>query len=141
LYVEISFFVHATEDPEKCMKAIREVLPGTQDVAVIVDEEVLQGYYDNPIRIIKADISDERVIRVFLENMSNRLELDDKKRLYSELEDHISDKKTLYLRFDKQEAYLGNMKLGQQDPIHVKIKLQGRTLERADIYTLLGLQT
>ena len=71
--------------------------------------------------------------------MSNKIGLLDREKLSSELEGHISDNKTIYLRFDKQEAYLGNMKLGQQDPIHVKIRLQGRTLESGDIYSLLGL--
>jgi RNA binding exosome subunit len=45
----------------------------------------------------------------------------------------------LYLRFDKQEAYLGNLKMGQSDSIHVKIKLQGRALDVDEMGQLLGL--
>lgn len=122
------------------MKAVREVLPSLYEPDITFKEDVLQGHYDNPIHILKANISDEQVIRAFMENISNKLGFDDRKKLYSELVGRISDKKTIYLRFDKQEAYLGNLKLGQQDPIHVKIRLHGTTLERDDIYPLLGLQ-
>ena len=139
LSVEVSFFVHATEDPEKCMKAVREAIPSLYEQNIIFTKDVLQGHYDNPILVMKTVIREEPVIRAFIENLSNKLGSDDRKKLLSELEDCISDKRMLYLRFDKQEAYLGNLKLGQADPIHVKMRLQGKALEQYEVYRILGL--
>jgi RNA binding exosome subunit len=35
----------------------------------------------------------------------------------------------MYLRFDKQSAFLGSLKLTQNDPIHLKIHFKNKTAQ------------
>jgi RNA binding exosome subunit len=47
-----------------------------------------------------------------------------RKRVLNRLEDKMDDYGNLYLRFDKQRAYLGDLKVVEHgDSIHVKIKI------------------
>ena len=138
LYIEVSLFVHATEDPEKCIKAVREIFPFIFEQGIIFTKDTMEGHYDNPIILMKTIVRNP-ITKTLIHNLSKQLELDDKKKLLAEIENHINGKKILYLRFDKQEAYLGNLKIGQSDPVHVKIKLQGKSLDTDEVNQLLGL--
>ena len=47
-----------------------------------------------------------------------------RKRILNRLEDKIDENGNLYLRFDKQRAYLGDLKVVDHgDSIHLKIKI------------------
>ena len=138
LYVEISLFVHATEDPEKCIKAISAIFPSIFEYDITFTKDSAEGHYDNPIIILKTIVR-HPITEALIQNLSKKLESDDKKKLLTEIETHINDKNVLYLRFDKQEAYLGNLKIGQSDPVHVKIKLQGQVLDINGVSQLLSL--
>ena len=47
-----------------------------------------------------------------------------RKRILNRLEDKMDDYGNLYLRFDKQRAYLGDLKVVEHgDSIHLKIKI------------------
>jgi RNA binding exosome subunit len=62
--------------------------------------------------------------------------------LASDVKRRIDDKGTLYLRLDKQEAFLGQMKLGNIDPIKITIKVfrsRKRLEETIAFYQSLGL--
>jgi RNA binding exosome subunit len=37
------------------------------------------------------------------------------------------EKRNLYLRFDKQSAYMGELKFSSNDPIHFKIHFKNKT--------------
>ena len=123
------------------MKAAEVVIPSLHKQDINFTGEILQGHYDNPIHVMKTIIREELVLRAFIGNLSSKLSLDEGKKLLSELEDRVSGKGMLYLRFDKQEAYLGNLKLGQVDPIHVKMRLQGKTLKSDEFHRMFSLST
>lgn len=121
------------------MNAVKGIIPKPHVHEITFTRNALQGYYDNPILLFKAIIRKESVVKAFIENLANRLEVEEKKRLLSEIESHINGKGTLYLRMDKQEAFLGNIRFGQTDPIHIKIRLRKKMKEPVSIYRTLGL--
>lgn len=133
-FIEISSIIHATEDLDKVMKAIRNTLPEE-----FADEEYeksnLLGYHRNPIITLKIFIR-ERVKEIaFLKNILGRLEADDRACLSLKFKDYMDSKGNFYLRLDKQEAFLGKIKLGFVDIIHIKVKLDFTpiTLEELEI--------
>ena len=121
-FVEISSIIHATEDLNKVLKATRNILP--KEFADEPDEKSnLLGYHRNPIITVRIIIR-ERVKEIaFLKNVLGSLEADDKACLSSEFKNYIDSKGNFYLRLDKQEAFLGKIKLGFDDTIHIKVKL------------------
>jgi RNA binding exosome subunit len=52
----------------------------------------------------------------------------DKEILSSEVNLHL-EKGNLFLRFDKQRAFLGELRFSLNDPIHFKIHFRNRTVE------------
>ncbi|BAA30998.1 RNA-binding protein [Pyrococcus horikoshii] len=124
--VKIRTFIHATEDPEKVLEALETLFP--EDISPKdVDFEVIEteGYFGNPILVVDAEIRHSRNVRKFLENLRNSLSEEDRKYLLEHAEEKVDETGTFYIRFDKQKAYLGEIKVSEgQDVIHVRIKVK-----------------
>lgn len=119
-YIDVRVFAHATEDLEKVLAAVRNLLPaGVLDI-VIFRKTNLTGYYGNPITLFETKIKDKNIIRQVFEKLSTGLGLMDKEFLNKEIKQHM-EKGNLYLRLDKQSAFLNQLKLSRTDPIHLRI--------------------
>ncbi len=111
-------FVYGTENEEKVREAISTLLPTAQPL-----KEITEGYHKNQVIILQGKIAKKREIKDFLGKLRN-LNPSLKKRILRELEDRIDSRGNLFLRFDKQRAYLGDMKLVEHgDAIHLKLKI------------------
>ena len=84
-------------------------------------------------------ITQKKNIVQFIEYFSQILTHSEKQRLLSKIDLHIDNKGTLYLRLDKQEVFLRNIKLGQTDPIKIKINFHKRQIFNGIINTLHSL--
>ena len=128
--VEVSAFAHATEEEVKVEKAIRNILH-EEARSIRLTRRKLSGYYGDPITIIKGKMKKKEATKV-LENILRRLSTLDKQRLLDESEDRLDDGGNLYVRLDKQKAYLGMVSLQETDPVRVIFKLRmPYTKERA----------
>jgi RNA binding exosome subunit len=127
-YADVSSFAHATEDEIKVIEATRKVLPATQLEDIVFNRRYLQGHHGNPIVFFEARITEKEVLKIFVENLASNLCVFDKKTLLKEVSSHV-DKGKLYLRFDKQAAFRGTLKLGVADPIHVRLRFNKNKLE------------
>ncbi len=111
-------FVYGTENKEKVLEAIKTLFPNSSPQC-----EATEGYYKNPVLILSNKIDKKREIKDFVEKLST---INDpaKKRILSRLEDKMDDNGNLFLRFDKQRAYMGDLKVVEHgDSIHLKIKI------------------
>jgi len=122
-YVEISFIVHVTEDLQKVLKAVRNLLPGSYSNNVSFKKENLWGHHKNLIILGKTTIRKKNIVYAFIENLYKKLNINDKDELSKDFNQRLDDKKKFFLRLDKQRAYLGKIKLSNIDPILIKIKL------------------
>jgi RNA binding exosome subunit len=127
-YADVSSFAHATEDEIKVIEATRKVLPATHLEDVFFNRRCLQGHHGNPIVFFEARITEKEVLKIFVENLASNLCVLDKETLLKEVSSHV-DKGKLYLRFDKQAAFQGTLKLGVADPIHVRLRFNKNKLE------------
>lgn len=111
-------FVYGTESEEKVREAIFTLLPTAQPL-----KEITEGYHKNQVIILQGKTTKKREIKDFLEKLHS-LKPSAKKRILRELEDRMDDRGNLFLRFDKQRACLGDLKLVEHgDALHLKLKI------------------
>ncbi len=127
-YITIRVFSHATEDQEKVQTAVRNILPEDLAANVTFKKTSLTGHHGNPIVLLEAKLEDRKALPTALDKIAFGLNSLDKEQLGSEMKQHI-EKRNLYLRFDKQNAFQGTLKLSPNDPIHLKIHFKNKTAE------------
>ncbi|MEM3673438.1 MAG: RNA-binding domain-containing protein [Candidatus Bathyarchaeia archaeon] len=118
-YIDVRVFAHATEEVDKVLKAVYNVLPESAVEAVLFKKRSLIGHHGNPIILFETRLKGE-LAQKFFEKLSSGLGSLDKEQLSGEIKRHI-EKGTLYLRLDKQSAYLNEIRLCQTDPIHFRV--------------------
>jgi RNA binding exosome subunit len=127
-YVDIRVFAHATEDPLKVQTAVRNLLPTELAESLVFETTSLAGHFGNPITLFSAKLTDKKLLLAALQKIGSGLNSLDKEELCRDLKLHL-EKGNLYLRFDKQSAYLGNVKFTQVDPVHFKIHFKNKSAE------------
>ena len=111
-------FVYGTENGEKVLNSIKTLFPNSSPAC-----ESTEGYYKNPVLILSNKIDNKRELKDFVKILSN-LKDPTKKMVIHQLENKMDDFGNLFLRFDKQRAYLGDLKIVEHgDSIHLKIKI------------------
>lgn len=111
-------FVYGTENEEKVREAIRTLLPSASPEKVATE-----GHHKTKVIILQGKITKNSEIKLFMDKIQD-LKSPDKKRILRELENRMDDRGNLFLRFDKQRAYLGDLKLVEHgDSIHIKLKI------------------
>ncbi len=138
-YIDIRVFAHATEDTDKVQTAVRNLLPTELTQTLIFEMTSLTGHYGNPITLFTAKLTDKKTLPAALQKLGEGLNSLDKEELSRDLKLHM-EKRNLYLRFNKQSAYLGNIKFTQNDPVHFKIHFKNKSpQEIVDICKSAGL--
>jgi RNA binding exosome subunit len=111
-------FVYGTENEEKVREAIKTLFPNSHP-----QTETIEGYFKNPVLILHDKLRKKRETKEFIKILQN-LDSSTKKRVLNELNNKMDEKGNLFLRFDKQRAYLGDLKIIEHgDAVHVKIKI------------------
>ena len=115
--------VHATEDESKVRKAILNLFPAQAETPVF-EATRLEGYFGEPITTLKVTVRHRRPATELFDCVVNGLSSLDLQALLDELPQRVDETKNLYIRLDKQGAFLGKVKLERHDAIRVKAKLQ-----------------
>lgn len=138
-YIDIRVFAHATEDFDKVLTAVRNILPQEIIDTVNFSKTNLTGHHGNPIIFFETRITDKNATKKVFEKLASGLSTLDKVQLSSEIMQHL-DKGNLYIRLDKQSAYLSEFKLSTEDPIHFRIHFKKPVKEEiVDICKRFGL--
>ena len=127
-YVNIRVFAHATEDQERVMSAVRNMLPVDLGEIAVFKKTDLNGHHGNPITLIEVELADRQLLLGLLRKIGSGLTALDKETLSREMSLHL-EKGNLYLRFDKQQAFLGRLMFTSNDPIHVKVHFRNKTAD------------
>ncbi len=127
-YVNIRVFAHATEDQERVMTAVHNTLPEELWESAVIKKTGLTGHHGNPIALIQVELEDRQTLMATLKKIGSNLRPLDKETLENELPLHL-EKGNLYLRFDKQQAFLGELRFSSNDPVHFKIHFRNKTAE------------
>jgi RNA binding exosome subunit len=115
--VEVSYFIHATEDRARVDSAVTALL-GTEAEATV---EALEGHFGNQIVVVRHHIVGDAASRVFA-SMVSRMPEEMKRSLAADLSKYVDEHSALYLRLDKQKLLSGKVALAESDPVRVKVK-------------------
>jgi len=135
--VEISLFAYATEDPAKVLQAAKNLLTEEISNDLTFTRSEMRGYFGNPITVLRSEIRGDLKVIPFLRSLSSRLGEAEKEKLLHEIDRHLDAARNLYLRFDKQAAYLNSIKFSYADPIRIRLKLPHTSGSRTKILEAL----
>jgi hypothetical protein len=127
-YIDVRVFAHATEDPEKVLTAVRNLLPAELGEEVVFKKTQLTGHHGNPIVFFEAKLTDKQALPDVLRKIGSGLTSLDKEQLESDLRLHM-EKRNLYLRFDKQFAFKGEARFSCDDPVRFKVHFKNKSFE------------
>ena len=119
-YIDIRVFAHATEDLERVLAAVRNTLPTELIDRIVFKKTNLKGHYGNPITLFETKIKEKDETNKVFEKLASNLAPQDKEILSNKIKQHL-DRGNLYIRLNKQSAYLNSIKLHQEDPIRFRI--------------------
>jgi len=122
-YIDIRVFAHATEEVDKVLNAVHNILSPELIDIIAFKKTNLTGHHGNPIILFETRIKEKNAAQTVFEKLSLGLSTLDKELLNSEIKQHL-DKGNLYVRLDKQSAYLNELKLSSADSIHFRIHFQ-----------------
>ncbi len=128
-YIYLRTSAQATEDPEKVRSALKLLLPppgrSAKKDSITVHETVTTGYHGNPIIVMEAELKQNKDCQYVVDRIREHLGPAGISRLAAELPQRVDDDCNLYIRFNKQEAYLGKlMTTAKSDSILVRIKIK-----------------
>ncbi|MEM3623487.1 MAG: RNA-binding domain-containing protein [Candidatus Bathyarchaeia archaeon] len=122
-YIDIRVFAHATEEVDKILNAVRNTLPAELADTITFKKTNLTGHHGNPIILLEARVKEKNAVQTVFKKLASSLSPLDKELLKNEIKQHL-DGGNLYIRLDKQSAYLNEVKLCTTDPIHFRIHFQ-----------------
>lgn len=120
----IQVLCHATENRDKVLKAVGNVLGDAADKTSISSETV-KGYYGDPVIIMRIYLLDEEACEKVLLRIISSLSKFEREELWSERTKKGKHGGKLYIRLDKQEAFLGRIRQSDKDPIRIVVEVRG----------------
>ena len=128
-YIHLRTSAQATEDPEKVRSALKLLLPPPGQLAkkysITVHETVTTGYHGNSIIVMEAELKQNKDCQYVVDLIREHLGPAGISQLAAELPQRVDYDCNLYIRFNKQEAYLGKlMTTTKSDSILVRIKIK-----------------
>ena len=122
--LDFSFSVHSTENFDKNMIAIANLIPDEiiKDTKITVEE--LEGGYDNPIQYVFIEIRKPNEIEKIIENLARKLTQEQKNQLNNEFEKRFDfDGKTFFLRIEKEAIFKNKLDIATSDNV-IKIAIK-----------------
>jgi len=118
-YITFRASVHATESDDRVKTALSLFLFDNK-----INESQTEGHFGNPITLLHGQIKGKDCTR-FIDNLKSCLPEFELKKLSNERCERIDDECCLHIRFDKQAAFEGQVRLATTaDTITAKIKLR-----------------
>ena len=121
----IQVLCYATEDPKKVLKAVENVLGADAARKMSMSSEKLEGYYGDPITLIRIFLLDRELCEKALLRIFSSLSSSERDELWRDRSKLGRHGGKLYIRLDKQEAFLGRIRPSDKDPIRIVVELRG----------------
>lgn len=135
--VSLQVLCHATEDEEKVMRSVENVVGVEYMGKMKIISQTLKGYYNDPIILIRMEASDLEVASSVARNILLRLPRDE---MYEAIREGLEMGRhggKLYIRLDKQAAYRGVIRVSDKDSIRIEFEVRG---DVSDLHKFLGIE-
>jgi RNA binding exosome subunit len=115
---EISIIIHATENQDKILQSIDDVLSISPDK---FSSNTSEGHWGNKILLLSAIIGSTDANSLISKILSalNRI---DRQSLSDFFDNYIDEKGNLYIRLDKQRICQGRTSLSDNDSIRIRLR-------------------
>ena len=126
-YITLRAIAHATEDISRVKAALDFFLSGAgvREGNKLIEEIPAEGHHGNSITILSVQLKREANCLGFAHFVRERFSGEDVERLREEMPEKLDDDQVFHLRFDKQAAYLQQVKLtDSSDAVIAKIKIE-----------------
>jgi RNA binding exosome subunit len=117
--ISVRVFAHATENESKVLAALRLIVPEH----ISVDRLSVVGHFGNPMIILTARTEKASETCHIIGTIKTKLPKDELMELREEIPQHLSQRCTLVMKFDKQAAARGFLRQGKEDPIVLRAKI------------------
>lgn len=126
-HIILRVIAHATEDISRVRAALDFFLSGAgvREGSKLIEEIQAEGHHGNPITILSVQLKKKADCLNFAHFVRERFSEKDVARLREEMPERLDDNQVFHLRFDKQAAYLQQVKLtDSSDAITAKVKIE-----------------
>jgi RNA binding exosome subunit len=118
----VSAIVHATEDPEKVICALKQIC-GLELSRSIIEKRIFKGHFGNPITPLALHLRCAQAEAVLV-SLWRKLSIQERGVLVESLTDRLDDEGKLHIRLDKQKSFRGECQFNERDPIKVQISFE-----------------
>ncbi len=133
--VQITVISHATEDPDKIIKALsHSLLPHSKRLDA--DKRTVKGHFGNPITTWRSTARGKQAGGLF-ENLFQILPANDQTKILEELGSRIDEEGRLHLRLSKQDSFRGILRLEDEDPVKFTVSFKGPKASRPSVASFL----
>ncbi len=137
--LSVSTITHATEDLEKVKAAILNILPKGLRTSITVNQTNAKGHHGNPIILLNFEISDPESAKEVFSHILRSLPNTELSQIRDQLDLYYDGKSALFLRIDKQAAYLGSLRLSPSDDV-IKLRVNFTRGDLSSISRLISAQ-
>ena len=124
--VEFSFSVHATEEVDKNLEAVQNIIPLEITEETNIKREKLEGGYGNPIEFFQLTFTRTKEIDNALQSIATQLSEEEKKSLANGFSERFDAKKsTFYFRVKKESAFRNKLQItSSSNAIKIAVKMR-----------------
>ena len=127
-YLHLRAFAHETEDPARVKTALRTA---AQDDAAKIEETHVEGSHGNKIILLDGEVKNAPAAKRLFEALL-RDDAEGFAHIARTMRERIDENLNFHFRLDKQEAYLGRLRIAQgDDAITVRGKLRSFESKRS----------
>ncbi len=123
--LEARVYSRVTELPIRVRESLLNIFPEDIREYVVISEESVEGYQGIPILVITGTLSSKKQTEQAVTHLFQQLSSGDLDYLQKSLDQRIDDDCTLFLRIDKQAAYLKRVEMTvNADVIQLQISIR-----------------
>lgn len=116
-YVDLRAFCYATEDDARVERALGTFLPEEYPI----ERDETEGHYGDRILVLSTRVENADDVRHVLDAVGE-LDETELERMHEELDERVDENCSLFLRFDKQAAYKGEVAFGDGLTLRAKVE-------------------
>jgi RNA binding exosome subunit len=114
-YIDLRAFCYATEDDKRVEDALRTYLPEDFEI----ERTKSEGHHGDRILVLSARVENADDVRHVLDRVRELSDLDD---VRDQLDERVDDNCSFFVSLDKQDAFRGEVSLGQGITLRAKVE-------------------
>ncbi len=121
----VRVFCSQEESQEEILNGLKQLLPfNLEEGKISLQRQVALGFNDRKILIFEVTLTKETQVSIFLKNLFEKINAQQKQMLLDQLETRVDDQANLYIRLEKSIMINGEALLTDGgNCYHLKIKL------------------